>query len=220
VRSAEAAATGAPRRRSEAGRVDLRGRVDDDALARRILALVRRNEALEDLTALVAHELQNALLAVSDRAEVRRAMDLLDELLEVARGDGEERWSDAAGGLEDALGDLPQPPANVMWSLAPRFPLPRTLLRVVLRNFIANAVAAGARTVRVATVSSGDWWTLAVDDDGVGLRIGTMMRHPGGNGIGLGLCRRIAERRGGSLELTDSPLGGTQAALRVPGALP
>jgi signal transduction histidine kinase len=218
--SEEAAVRKGASRVGRTGVVDVRTRVDEDALAERIVALARLNEALDDFAALVAHELSNALLAASDRADVRRAMDLVDELLEVARGEGEERWAAVGAALDQALGDVGERPASVIASLPDAFPLARTLLRVVLRNLIANATAAGARTVRVTAERSGDRWTLAVDDDGLGLRIGTMTPRPGANGIGLALCRRIAERHGGSLGLGDSTLGGASVTLTVRGALP
>lgn len=196
-------------------------RVDQDRLAEWIGVLVRRNQALDDFASLVAHELKDILFAAatsSDRGAIVRALDLVDELLEAARTDGAAGWAEARRSLNDALQDLAVRPASVESQLPSAFPLPQTLLRVVLRNVIANSVAAGARTVRVTSRSSGPAWTLTVDDDGAGLGAAPA-GHSAGNGIGLALCRRIAERRGGSLELGDSPLGGARVTLTVPGGL-
>ncbi len=54
-------------------------------------------------------------------------------------------------------------------------------------------------------------WRLLVDDDGVGLA--EVDRYAAGSGLGLSLCRRIAARFGGVLELAPRPSGGTRATL-------
>jgi signal transduction histidine kinase len=195
-----------------------RRRLADEELARRLVSLIRRNEALDDFASLVAHELKGSLLtASSDGDAVARALALVDELLAVARTEGEPAWADARRSLDEAVGEMPERPATLEVSLPPAFPLPNVLLSVVLRNLIANAVTAGARTVRVTSGTRDDAWTLVVEDDGVGF--GAPVEHrSGGNGIGLQLCRRIAERRGGGLELGASELGGARIAVRIPGA--
>ena len=37
-----------------------------------------------------------------------------------------------------------------------------------------------------------------------------------GSGIGLATCRKIAEHHGGTIELTDSPLGGITVVVTLP----
>jgi signal transduction histidine kinase len=196
----------------------LRRRVDDAWLVERLVLLLRRNEALEDFASLVAHELKGSLLAAAsgDPDGVGRALDLIDELLDAARSEGADGWAETRRGLADAIGDLPLRPSAVEADVRPAFPLPQPLLRVVLRNLIANAVAAGASTVRVTSRPGGTSWRLTVEDDGAGFGARSLGR-PGGNGIGLALCRRIVERRGGSIELGDSSLGGARASLTLPG---
>lgn len=196
----------------------LRRRVDDAWLAERVALLVRRNEALDDFASLVAHELKALLLAAASGGPdgVGRALDLIDDLLDAARSEGADGWAETRRGLDDAIGDLPVRPSAVESDVPPAFPLPQPLLRVVLRNLIANAVAAGASTVRVISRPGGTSWRLTVEDDGAGFGAGSLVR-PGGNGIGLTLCRRIVERRGGSLELGQSSLGGARASLALPG---
>jgi signal transduction histidine kinase len=90
-------------------------------------------------------------------------------------------------------------------------PLPPGPLRVILRNLLSNAVAAGARHVQVAAVPSLRSWRLLVDDDGVGPA--ETDGYAAGSGLGLSLCRRIAARFGGVLELDAGPSGGTRATL-------
>jgi signal transduction histidine kinase len=85
---------------------------------------------------------------------------------------------------------------------------------VILRNLLSNAVKAGARHVHVTAVQSSRSSCLLVDDDGVGLAESD--RYDAGSGLGLSLCRRIAARFGGVLELTPRPSGGTRATLEFP----
>jgi signal transduction histidine kinase len=193
-----------------------RGLTKDD-LAERVAALLRRNEALDDFATLVAHELKASLTASSNSSSLGPAVDLVDELLSVARSDDAQGWADVRRSLDEALSDIPERPAALQSSLPAGFPLPHALLRVTLRNLIANAVAAHARTVRIESGPTEDGWTLTVDDDGIGLG-GSVERRAPGNGVGLGLCRRIAERRGGSLELEASELGGARATIAIPRA--
>jgi signal transduction histidine kinase len=91
--------------------------------------------------------------------------------------------------------------------------LPPTALRVLLRNLLGNAVAAGARMVRVSATRSSGSWLLVIEDDGAG--VGSDGGYRAGSGLGLRLCRRIAARYGGSLVLAGLPAGGTQARLQL-----
>ena len=63
---------------------------------------------------------------------------------------------------------------------------------------------------------------IRVDDDGPGLPpsanlfVPFFTTKPGGSGIGLVLCRQIAEAHGGTLSLANRPEGGCRATLRLP----
>ena len=180
-----------------------------------VAQLLRRNEALEDFAALVAHELktplQEALFADDPSEPVEEALDLVDELLEASREIPRTRtFSDVAESLDQVARDLGTQ-VEVTSHLATTLPLPPGPLRVILRNLLSNAVAAGARHVHVTAVRSLRSWRLLVDDDGVGLA-GTD-HYAAGAGLGLALCRRIAARFGGVLELDKRPSGGTRAKL-------
>src|SRR5205085_11632100 len=134
--------------------------------------LARRNEALEDFAALVAHELKGplhaALLQDDPSAGVQRALDLIDSLLDAAHAESVTPRSAAAGQcLDEALRDLKPLRPEVVADLPHEFPLPPAVLRLVLRNLLANAAAAWAAHIRVAVAASAGFPALVVDDDGV-----------------------------------------------------
>jgi two-component system osmolarity sensor histidine kinase EnvZ len=74
------------------------------------------------------------------------------------------------------------------------------------------------------------WLTVTVDDDGPGiaphlreevfkpfLRLDDARNQDeGGTGLGLAIARDIARSHGGDIMLSDSPLGGLRATVRVP----
>jgi signal transduction histidine kinase len=182
-----------------------------------VMNLARRNEALEEFAALVAHEVKaplHAALATDEpSAYVRRALDLVDALLELAQEAPERGIASPAACLDGALRDLGSDANVTRADLPPRLPLPPAVLQLLLRNLLSNAVAAGAGSVRVSADHCSDTWLLAVEDDGMGLNADA--RYRAGSGLGLRLCRRIASRYGGSLVLAPSPTGGTQARLEL-----
>jgi signal transduction histidine kinase len=192
-----------------------RRRLFEERLTEQAALLARRNEALEDFAALVARELktplQAALVADDPSSSVTDALDLVDALLEAAQNEpGGRTFASVAESLERAAAAL-RAEVEVTADLATMLPLPPEPLRVILRNLLANAVAARARHVHVMAVRSSRSWRLLVDDDGVGLA--ETARYVAGSGLGLSLCRRIADRFGGELELAPSPAGGMLATL-------
>jgi signal transduction histidine kinase len=196
----------------------LRRRVADERLLQTTIELARRNEALEEYAALVAHELktplQAALVADDPSGPVEDALDLVEALLESAQTEpGETTFSSAAEAVEEAVKDLGAT-LEITTDLVTKLPLPAKPLRVILRNLLSNAVRAGARHVHVTAVRSSRSSCLLVDDDGVGLAESD--RYDAGSGLGLSLCRRIAARFGGVLELAPRPSGGTRASLEFP----
>jgi signal transduction histidine kinase len=193
----------------------LRRRTAEERLARATIQLAQRNEALEDFAALVAHELktplQAALVADDPSVPVEDALDLVDALLEAARNQPREpMFANVAACLDQVVEDL-RAEVEITAETQTTMPLPPGPLRVILRNLLSNAVAAGARHVQVAAVPSLRSWRLLVDDDGVGPA--ETDGYAAGSGLGLSLCRRIAARFGGVLELDAGPSGGTRATL-------
>jgi signal transduction histidine kinase len=195
----------------------LRLRLVEEHLADAALRLARRNEALEDFAALVAHELKTPLyaarLAADPSVSLEQALDLVDALLQEARSDVADSLASAAECLRSVLPELGLDGIDVTFQLAASLPLPAEPLRVILRNLLRNAAAAGARTIHVSAEAQTGSWCLTVDDDGVGLA--NAAAYSSGSGIGLDLCRRLAGRFGGMLDLAPGPAGGTRATLQL-----
>jgi signal transduction histidine kinase len=196
--------------------IELPRRADtEERLLQATMQLARRNEALQDFAALVAHELKTplhaALIADDPRRFVEDALLLVDALLDAAQHDaGPPTFSSAADALDQALDDL-NADVDVTADLATMLPLPQEQLRVILRNLVSNAVSAGARHVRVAAKRDHHAWRLCVDDDGVGLAKDD--GYASGSGLGFSLSRRIAGRFGGELSLSSLRSGGARATL-------
>ena len=109
------------------------------------------------------------------------------------------------------------------------------LLRRVLQNLIANAIKFRRREeslrVRVASAVRDGAIELSVADNGIGFEqkdadkvFEPFVRlHPAGeylgSGIGLAICRRIAERYGGRITAMSEPNGGSIFRLELPGSM-
>jgi signal transduction histidine kinase len=133
----------------------LRRRAAEERLARTTIQLARRNEALEDFAALVAHELktplQAALVADHPSRPLEDALALVDVLLEAAQGEPEERtFSSVAVSLDQVVQELGAV-VEISADLATTLPLPPGPLQVILRNLLKQR-RRSARHVHVATV--------------------------------------------------------------------
>jgi signal transduction histidine kinase len=105
-------------------------------------------------------------------------------------------------------------------------------LRLAVDNLVRNAVAHGPATRILLSARRLDHSvTVTVDDNGRGLpaderknMLGRFTRGstaaPGGSGLGLALVAQQAALHGGSIVLSDSPLGGLRATLTVSAAEP
>jgi signal transduction histidine kinase len=193
----------------------------EEQLAEHVGRLARKTEALDDFAGLVAHDVKSSLLdALLDedpRQGVVRALGLVDSILEAVRTDlaasGVSRVADCVQQAIDDLGDID---TEIVASATGEFPVPPEALRLVLRNLLANAVAAGADQIHVSALARGDQRILVIDDDGVGLESTT--GYATGAQLGLRLCRRLVERCGGMLELRPRAVRGTRAVIAVAGA--
>ena len=99
-------------------------------------------------------------------------------------------------------------------------------LQQLLINLVRNGVDAALQTgggVRVSWGMNGSSLHLFVQDDGPGIAnpgnlfVPFFTTKPGGSGIGLALCRQIAEAHGGSVTLTNRAVGkGCEAVVQLP----
>ena len=189
-------------------------------------------------TPLTRMKLQLAMLGdgpeVADlHADVAEMEKMLGGYLAFARGEGAEQPVPTdlglllrdlvAGALRDgATIDLEAEPDLVV-------PLRPDAFRRCLANLIGNA-RRHARTVAIRATRRGAAIEVTVDDDGPGIppdqreevfrpfyRLDPS-RNPetGGVGLGLTIARDVMRGHGGDLVLTDSPLGGLRARLRLP----
>ncbi len=105
-------------------------------------------------------------------------------------------------------------------------PADRDQLEQLLINLVRNATDASLETggeVRISWSAAANQLELSILDEGPGLPdtsnlfVPFFTTKPGGSGVGLFLCRQIAEAHGGSLQLTDRSDGpGCEALLRLP----
>ncbi len=126
---------------------------------------------------------------------------------EVARGDDAQGWF-----LGDAL-----------------------RIRQILTNLLSNAVKfteSGGVSVQIDVRSHGDarLLVLEVEDTGVGFDAaaasalfdrftqadGTITRRFGGTGLGLNICRSLADAMGGAIEATSTPGVGSRFTVHIP----
>jgi signal transduction histidine kinase len=193
----------------------IRQRVNEEHLARAAASLARRNEALDEFAALVAHELKTPLQAALDAEEptafVNEALDLVDVLLAAAQtGSVGEASTDVGGCLYRAVVSLGSQ-MRVTSDAPVLVPLPPGPLFVILRNLLSNAASAGATSVHVKSERSYRWSRLLVEDNGAGL--GAQDRYATGSRLGLPLCRQIVARADGVLELSARVPNGSCATL-------
>lgn len=195
-------------------------RADLDTLRIHDLPAEERDEVVADLlraqrrveaTITALGQLASGQLA---QAEDRELIDVTDLLDRVAR---ENRRIDDPVEITVQADDL-----GTVWGWPGG-------LRLAVDNLVRNAAThGGARRIVLTGLRSSSVGQLQilVDDDGRGLPaperttvLGRFARGstaaPGGSGLGLALVTQQAALHGGSLELTDSPLGGLRATLTI-----
>jgi light-regulated signal transduction histidine kinase (bacteriophytochrome) len=106
----------------------------------------------------------------------------------------------------------------------------------LVQNLLANALKfvpdGQAPHVEVTAERTADGWLVTVADNGIGVedassdRIFDMFErlHPRerykGTGIGLSICKRIVERRGGAIWVEHNDAGGSRFRFSLPDAVP
>jgi len=106
------------------------------------------------------------------------------------------------------------------------------LFHNVLENSLRYTDSGGQ--LRIGVRETADWLQVDFQDSAPGVATemlprlferffrseGSRSRATGGAGLGLAICRNIAEAHGGTIEALASPLGGLWIAIRLPRSLP
>lgn len=193
-------------------------RADLDTLRIHDLPAEERAEVVQDLSraqrrveAIITAlgQLASGQLAQTEDRELIDVTDLLDRVArENMRGGG----VDIEVEVDDDIGSIWGWPGG---------------LRLAVDNLVRNAITHGqASRVVLAAHRDGSVLIITVDDNGRGLPaeehqevLGRFRRGstaaPGGSGLGLALVAQQAALHGGSIELSDGPLGGLGARLTV-----
>ncbi|MFL5098236.1 MAG: ATP-binding protein [Xanthobacteraceae bacterium] len=189
-------------------------------------------------TLLTRFKLELALL--DDGPEVAALKKDVDEMarmieayLAFARGDSGEPSAptDMAMFLEELRGDAERHghKASVVFHGVPIVTVRPAAFKRCLANLVSNA-ARFAPSIAITGHRDHRYLTITVDDDGPGIphkmrdevfkpffRLDDARNQDeGGTGLGLAIARDIARSHGGDIMLSDSPLGGLRATVRVP----
>jgi two-component system, sensor histidine kinase RegB len=169
------------------------------------------------------------------RAELDHCREILDQMSDQAgEGTGDAVSAPLADLLDRSLSGLPaDPPVRLdMTSDSDRLVWSHRVLARAVRALVRNAQDASPPGVAVAVQARVVAGALRVEvaDEGAGMTPDVLARagepffttkQPGqGMGLGLFLCRAIAEQLGGGVELSSRPGRGTIARLVVPIASP
>jgi two-component system osmolarity sensor histidine kinase EnvZ len=190
-------------------------------------------------TPLTRMKLQLAMMGGrGETAELKRDVEEMERMvnayLAFARGEGAEqpREIDLVALVEDAVADARRHGADISLNID-RMEMPMRLRADALRRAITNVLANAmrfAKRIEVALHDRDGAIEIVIDDDGPGIppdmreevfkpffRLETSRNvETGGIGLGLSIARDILRSHGGDITLSDAPLGGLRATLRVP----
>jgi two-component system, OmpR family, osmolarity sensor histidine kinase EnvZ len=169
--------------------------------------------------------------------DLKRDVDEMSRMLEAylafVRGDAGEAAepTDMRSLLEEFKADAERQghPTTLILEGDPNVILRRDAFRRLLGNLVSNAARYGD-DIQMTAVHDEKYLTVHVDDDGPGipeanredvfrpfLRLDEARNIDEGNaGLGLAISRDIARSHGGEITLSDSPLGGLRATVRLP----
>lgn len=180
----------------------------------------------------MAPDKEAAAALTADVADMER---MVEGYLAFARGEGSE--VPVPTDLGELLADIvdsarrlgadiamPESPAGLVLMLR------RDALKRAITNLTDNAIRHGGRARIVVGRSPDNMIEIAIDDDGPGIPVesrdsvfkpffrldASRNSETGGVGLGLTIARDVARNHGGDLILTESPMGGLRASLRLP----
>lgn len=169
------------------------------------------------------------------QTSAERMADLVERLLTLARADAgfpvlQTAPVDMTKLVASVVGELPDPTAVDQMIRPARVVGDPVLLRQLIQNLLANALAHGGKGVRVSTRTQDDKVILKVCDKGPGIAEKDLPRifdrfyrvdkararseaATGGTGLGLAICREIVLRHGGTI--TCQSILGQETLFRV-----
>jgi two-component system OmpR family sensor kinase len=169
---------------------------------------------------------------------ITRATHVVEQLLAMARADP-SAGAMAPVGLDAVAREVVEAQSPLAESRGVRLGLDsrlgsieivgdRAALRTMIENLVDNAVRYGATPVTVRTYRDANHAIVEIEDSGSGIPADERERvfdrfyrregaEEGGSGLGLAIVRRIAERHGGTAELSAASNGrGLTARIRIP----
>jgi two-component system, OmpR family, osmolarity sensor histidine kinase EnvZ len=167
------------------------------------------------------------------KRDVDEMARMLEAYLAFVRGDAGEAAepTDMRSLLEEFKADAERQghPTTLILEGDPNVILRRDAFRRLLGNLVSNAARYGD-DIQMTAVHDEKYLTVHIDDDGPGipeanredvfrpfLRLDEARNIDEGNaGLGLAISRDIARSHGGEITLSDSPLGGLRATVRLP----
>jgi signal transduction histidine kinase len=167
----------------------------------------------------------------------KRMQALIDDLLVLSRvgTQGKPFETVACDAVLDQVLKNLQAAIQDSGALITRGPLPtifaeESQLTQLFQNLLANAIkfhAADAPHIHVSAERQDAAWKIMVRDNGIGIspdqkdrifvifqRLHTKKQYPG-TGIGLAICKKIAERHGGRIWVEPSPTGGSTFSFTI-----
>ncbi|HVE12077.1 MAG TPA: ATP-binding protein [Elusimicrobiota bacterium] len=171
---------------------------------------------------------------------VCRMEDLISDLLEysrVGRGDAPPQPTDCGAAVDKAVSNLAvaieEAGASVTRGSMPTLPAQATELVSLFQNLVSNAVKFRGDAPPIVRISSRrveEGWEFEVKDNGIGIdpvhhervfaifkRLHARDKYPG-TGIGLAICKKIVERRGGRIWIESEPGRGSAFRFVLPGS--
>jgi two-component system osmolarity sensor histidine kinase EnvZ len=222
-------------RRAAQAFIEMRSRIER-AMEQRTAMLAGVSHDLR--TILTRFKLELALIGDSPEIEaMKKDVDEMGRMLEAylafARGDSGEQSAptDMAAFLEELKTDAERNGhrSSVVFHGPPVVTVRPNAFRRCIANLMSNA-ARHADSISITGHRDHRWLSVTVDDDGPGIPLNlreevfkpflrlddARNQDEGGTGLGLAIARDIARSHGGDITLSDSPLGGLRATVKVP----
>ncbi len=169
-------------------------------------------------------------------ADIRHMQHMLEDYLAFAKGDGGEvaRPTNIYELLKEVHADAEFLGTPIELKMNKRrqslvIEVKENALKRAITNLLTNAARFGTQVSLRGSTERG-WLKIDVEDDGPGIPAGerenvfkafyrldhARNQDDGNSGLGLAITRDIARSHGGDVMLTESPLGGLRATIRVP----